>query len=117
MITQVFAGMPVDDFETALAWYEIFAGRGPDVVPKEGEAVWRMAGAASIHVVADGVRAGSGLVTLVVDNLQEHVGFLAMRGIAPDAIDTVPGVVIRATIFDPARNTITVAQSLAEDAG
>lgn len=52
-----------------------------------------------------------------VDDLESHVGFLAMRGIAPDSVETVPGVVRRATILDPARNTITIAQSLADGVG
>ncbi len=114
MVTDVYCGIPVDNFETACAWYEIFFGRGPDVVPKDGEAFWRMAGTSWASVVCDEVRAGSALVTLLVDDLEQHVGFLAMRGIAPHSIETVPGIVRTATIADPAGNTITIAQSLAE---
>lgn len=113
MIVHVYAGLPVADFETALAWYEIFAGHGPDAVPEPGEAVWRLTDAGSLYVVADEARSGSALVTLLVDDLERHVGFLAMRGIAPDSIETVPGVVMKATFFDPAGNTITICQSLA----
>lgn len=114
MVTDVFCGLPVDDFDTACAWYEIFFGRGPDFVPKEGEAVWRVQGASWVYVVLDELRSGNGLVTLLVDNLEEHVGFLAMRGLAPDSIETVPGVVRTAKIIDPAGNTIQIGQSLAE---
>jgi len=117
MITHVFADLPVDDFETARAWYEIFAGRPPDLAPKPGEAAWQLAETAWINVVANAERSGSGLVSLRVDDLQQHVGMLAMRGIAPDRIETVPGVVIEATIFDPAGNTITIGQSLAAEEG
>ena len=60
----------------------------------------------------DAQRAGSGLVTLLVDDLEQHVGVIAMRGIAPGSIETVPGVVMTATIFDPAGNRITIGQSL-----
>ena len=115
MITEVFAGIPVDDVETARAWYQIFVGRPPDMVPKPGEAFWRLAGTGWISVVADDARAGSALVTLLVDDLEQHVGFLALRGIAPESIETVPGVVRTATILDPAGNTITLRQSLASD--
>ena len=117
MITQVFAGMPVDDFETAVAWYQIFVGRPPDLVPRAGDSAWQLAGTGWIYVVDDAERAGKGLLTLLVDDLQEHVGFLAMRGIAPDSIETVPGVVRTAIFFDPARNKITIGQPLAGDAG
>lgn len=113
MDTECFTGMPVDDFETARAWYEIFAGRPPDLAPEPGRAAWRLGGTSWISVVSDGERAGHGLLTMVVDDLERHVGFLAMRGIAPEAVDTVPGVERRATIRDPAGNTITIAQSLA----
>jgi len=115
MVTEVFAGIPVDDFETARAWYEIFVGRPPDLLPQCDEAVWRLAGTGWISVVADEARAGSGLVRLLVDDLERHVGFLALRGIAPQAIETVPGVVRKATVVDPAGNTITIGQQLGED--
>ncbi len=116
MITDVFAGLPVDDFKTACAWYEIFFGRPPDLVPKADEAAWRVAGTSWIYVVADEARAGSALLTLLVDDLEQHVGILAMRGIAPDSIETIPGLVRRATISDPAGNAITIGESLAEPA-
>jgi catechol 2,3-dioxygenase-like lactoylglutathione lyase family enzyme len=112
MIVHVFAGIPAADFETAVAWYEIFAGRGPDTVPKPGEAVWRLTDAGSLYVVEDEARSGSAHVTLLVDDLERHVGFLGMRGIAPESIETDPGVVIKATFLDPAGNTITIGQSL-----
>jgi predicted enzyme related to lactoylglutathione lyase len=115
MVTEVFAGVPVDDFETARAWYEIFVGRPPDVVERATEAVWRLAESGGVHVVADEARAGSGTVTLLVDDLERHVGFIAMRGIAPESIDVVPEVGRTATIVDPAGNTITLAER--SDAG
>ncbi len=105
----------MDDFETASAWYRLFAGRAPDATPSPGESVWRLADKGSICLVADSARAGHAIVTLIVDDLERHVGFLALRGIAPDAIETIPGVVRRATIIDPAGNTITLAQSLRPD--
>lgn len=114
--SEIFTDMPVDDFETARAWYEIFAGRPPDRAPGPGEAAWRLSGTSWIAVVADDARAGTALLTMVVDDLERHVGFVAMRGIAPDSVETVPGVVRRATIHDPAGNTITLEQSLAAEA-
>ena len=110
MISDVLAGIPVDDFETARAWYEIFAGRPPDSAPKPGEAVWRLADAGWVHVVTDAARAGSAIVTLLVDDLERHVGSIALRGIAPDSIEAVPGAGLRATISDPAGNTITLTE-------
>jgi hypothetical protein len=110
MITEVFAGIPVDDFETATAWYRIFVNREPDMVPKDGEVVWRLAGNGWIYVVADEARAGSTIVTLLVDDLAEQVGSLAARGIAPASVETTPGLFRKAIFPDPAGNTITLAQ-------
>jgi len=50
MVIDVLVGVPVDDFETACAWYEIFFGCPPHVAVKPGESAWRVearAGSAS----------------------------------------------------------------------
>jgi len=113
MVIDVLVGVPVDDFETACAWYEIFFGCPPHVAVKPGESAWRVEGTSWIRVVADGARAGSALVTLHVDDLKHHVGLIAMRGIAPDSIETLPGEALRAKISDPAGNTIVMEEHLA----
>ncbi len=117
MITEVLADIPVDDFETARAWYEIFAGRPPDASPAPERAVWRLAGTGGIQLVTDPARAGGAVVTMIVDDLASQVGFLGLRGIAPDAIDAKPGAARTATIADPAGNTITLSEPAATDGG
>ena len=111
MITELHADLPVDDFETAYAWYQIFFSRRADARPQDGEALWQVAGGGWIALVADAERSGSGRVTMLVDSLEDHVGHLAMRGIAPESVETVPGGVRRATMLDPAGNTITISES------
>ena len=37
MITVLHASLPVDDFETAYAWYQIFFSRRADSSPQDGE--------------------------------------------------------------------------------
>jgi predicted enzyme related to lactoylglutathione lyase len=115
VVTEVFARIPADDFDTVRAWYEIFVGRPPDVVAKSGEAIWRLADSGGIEVLRDDARAGTAAVTLLVDDLERHVGFIAMRGIAPESIEALPGAGRRATILDPAGNAITLAESLTAD--
>ncbi len=39
----LFAGVPVRDFEKALGWYERLFGSEPSFVPHAGEAVWELA--------------------------------------------------------------------------
>jgi hypothetical protein len=67
-ISHLFAGLPVSDYDRALAWYGELFDREPDMLPKEGEAVWRF-GDASVYIVVDAERAGSGLLTIAVSGL------------------------------------------------
>lgn len=113
IVSDPVAVMPVDDFDTACAWYQIFGGRPADLASRPGEAVWQIAGAGRIAVVADEARAGKALLTVLVDDLEQRVGFLAMRGIAPESIQASPGVARTATFLDPAGNTITIAERAA----
>jgi catechol 2,3-dioxygenase-like lactoylglutathione lyase family enzyme len=68
-VTHLFAGIPVSDYEAAVAWYERLLGRPPDVRPHETEVMWHVREGASIYVVVDAERAGNALVTLAVDDL------------------------------------------------
>ncbi len=108
-INQLFAGIAVADFHAALAWYERLLGRPPDIVASENEAMWEAANAGWIYVVGDIGRAGNAMLTLLVDNLEEHVAQLAERGLAVGTIDPVPGG-HKAVIFDPEGNTITFGE-------
>ncbi|MEA2376971.1 MAG: hypothetical protein QOK00_2873 [Thermoleophilaceae bacterium] len=110
-ITQLFAGLPVADYPAALVWYESLLGRAPDFHPHDSEAVWQLADTGWVYVVADSDRAGNGLLTLLVDDLDQHVGELAQRGFATE-IETLPGKVRRASIADPDGNRITFGQPL-----
>jgi glyoxylase I family protein len=83
-IAHLFAGVPVSDFASARRWYEALFGRQPDMLPMEGEAVWRVTASGSVYVIADPERAGSALVTIAVSNLDEHATSLAARGLSLD---------------------------------
>jgi catechol 2,3-dioxygenase-like lactoylglutathione lyase family enzyme len=43
MTVDLFAGIPVSDFERALAWYEQLLGAPPAFFPNDVEAVWELA--------------------------------------------------------------------------
>jgi catechol 2,3-dioxygenase-like lactoylglutathione lyase family enzyme len=81
-VTHVFMAIAAADHAAAVGWYERFLGRGPDMVPTEGEAVWRLADSASVYIVADPDRAGRAAVTIAVRDLDELLGDLRERGIA-----------------------------------
>jgi catechol 2,3-dioxygenase-like lactoylglutathione lyase family enzyme len=107
----LFAGLPVADLASARAWYERLLGRPPDMIPNENEVVWQLAEAGWIYVVEDGERAGRGLLTLIVDNLDEEAATLAERGVAAGPIDE--GAIVRKLeIADPDGNRVTFGQPL-----
>lgn len=80
-VTHLFAGIAVSDFAAARRWYEALFGRPPDMLPMEGEAVWRVTTSGSVYVTADPPRAGSALVTIAVSDFDEQVTALASRGL------------------------------------
>ena len=42
-LVDLFAGVPVRDYERATAWYERHVGAPPSFLPNDGEAVWEVA--------------------------------------------------------------------------
>lgn len=104
--THVFAGLAVSDYEAARSWYERLFGRPPDVLPKADEAVWQLSGSALVYIVADRRRAGSGLLTIAVDRLDEHMAELAEREI-PTRTETLANGVRKVVVSDPDGNTIS----------
>jgi hypothetical protein len=79
------------------------------------EAVWQLANTALIYIVADRARAGSGLLTLAVDDLEQHLAELVERGIPTAKIDAAPGVVRKAIVSDPDGNTITFFENASSE--
>ncbi len=108
-VNHVFAGVPVADFVVARAWYERLFGGQPDLVPHDTEAAWRLAGDLCwVYVVADPVRAGNALLTVLVDDVDARIAELAGRGIATGEVDAVNGM-RRTVVRALDGNTITYA--------
>jgi predicted enzyme related to lactoylglutathione lyase len=112
MATTLFAGMPVADLDPAIAWYERFFGREPDMWPNDREAVWQVSREGWVYVVADEERSGSALLTIIVDDLDAKLGELTEAGIETGPIDTLPRAVRRTELLDPAGNRIQLGQPL-----
>lgn len=81
-VTHTFAGLPVSDYAAAYEWYVRLLGRPADMFPLEREAVWQLTPTSSVYVVQDSERAGSGLVTLAVDDLDANEERLTAAGLA-----------------------------------
>jgi hypothetical protein len=104
----LFAGVAVAEFAPARAWYESFFGRPPDLVPHENEAAWQIAADGWVYVVRDAERAGNGLVTILVDDLDVRVDQLASRRIESEDVETYSGGVRKVTFTDPEGNSISL---------
>ena len=108
---KVLAGLAVADVDVALGWYERLLGRPAGALPMDGLAEWHFADGGSIQLVQDADRAGRGLMTLAVEDLERCVGDLRTRDLNPEAIDDqTSDKVLIATIADPEGNTITLIE-------
>jgi len=113
-VEHLFAGLGVSDYDAGLAWYTRLFGREPDVTVSETEAMWQLVGSGWVYVIRDGERAGRGLLTLLVDDLDASVANLAERGIVAGAIETEPGLYRKAVVNDADGNTISLGEDLSD---
>lgn len=105
MPVHLFAGLRVRNFEAARPWYERLLGE-PTFFPHETEAVWTLAQNRSVYVVEHAEGAGSCVVTIFVDDLDEHVAAIAARGLEPDDQETYSGGVRKTVYRDPDGNEV-----------
>ncbi len=105
-IEVLFAGVAVRDLDMALPWYELLFGRAPDIVPNDDEVMWHVSTAGWVCVVRDNERAGRGLVTLCVRDLDAFVAEAADRGASGEPIVPVGDAGRKATHHDPEGNLI-----------
>jgi predicted enzyme related to lactoylglutathione lyase len=105
----VFAGVPTAAYAAALPWYERVLGRPPDIVPKDGEAMWTLSGGGSVYLVDDPEHAGGGVVTIAVTGLDALIERWSANGIEPTRIDEMPAG-RKATLVDAEGNLIAFAE-------
>jgi catechol 2,3-dioxygenase-like lactoylglutathione lyase family enzyme len=113
---EVFAGLPVTDHAAAAPWYERLFAEPPFMRPHDTESVWRLEEHAWVYVVQDAERAGRGLLTVLVDDLDAQLAGLADRGLATDPVETMDNGVRTAEIRDPDGNLIKFGQPPEEEA-
>jgi catechol 2,3-dioxygenase-like lactoylglutathione lyase family enzyme len=99
----VFSGIPVGDYAAARPWYDRFFGRPPDLLPNDNEAAWQLTDSAWVYIVGDVERAGTGIVTILVEDLDAW---------ADEIDDAIPGM-RTALRVDPDGNQIQLGQPLA----
>jgi catechol 2,3-dioxygenase-like lactoylglutathione lyase family enzyme len=108
MSLHLFAGLRVRDYAAARAWYTRLLGE-PAFFPHETEAVWTLADERSIYVVQDAERAGGGVVTVFVDDLDARVAAVAARGLDPDERETYESGARKAIFRDADGNEVGLA--------
>jgi catechol 2,3-dioxygenase-like lactoylglutathione lyase family enzyme len=105
---ELFAGMPVSDLERAKEWYSRLLGAEPSFLPNDEEAVWTLEDQRHVYVVRDAQRAGGGLLTLFVTDLEERVGAISRRGIEPTTDETYENGVRKVEYHDADGNQLGI---------
>lgn len=106
MPVDLFAGIPVSDYQPALTWYERLLGTEPAFFPNATEAVWELAQHRYLYIEELPERAGHALHTVFVDNLDERVESIGARGIEPSSRETYENGVRKVVYRDPDGNEI-----------
>ncbi|HYX84599.1 MAG TPA: VOC family protein [Gaiellales bacterium] len=106
MSVDLFAGVPVRDYDDASVWYERLLGSAPTFLPHATEAVWELAERRFLYIVERPEHAGHAMHTLFVDDLDARVADIAARGIEPAQRETYSNGVRKVTYRDPDGNEI-----------
>ena len=110
-VNVLFAGIAVADLDAAIEWYERLLGGPPDMTPNEIERTWKLTDQSWIYVVTDPERAGRGLVTVMVDDLDERLAAIRERGIEVGEVEQINERTRKAEIVDPEGNRIGFGQA------
>lgn len=111
-INRALAGIPVADHAAALIWWERLLDRPADAAPMPGLAEWHFGSSSGVQIVLDKERAGSGLLTLLPDDMAAFIAAGA-RGISIGEINDGERARFVA-VTDPEGNTITIVGTLSE---
>ncbi|MDB5803597.1 MAG: hypothetical protein JWN73_919 [Betaproteobacteria bacterium] len=111
-ITNALASLAVSDIKAAAAWYEKLFVRAPDSRPMPELAEWKFIGGGQVQIYQLPERAGSGSVTLVVEDIEAQAAHLQKLGIGDGK--RADGATLKTImITDPDGNHIAFAQPLA----
>ena len=106
----LFAGLLVSDIDAATEWYATFFGAPPAFRPNDCESVWQVVPTGSVYIKADPERAGHGVLTIAVPDLEIEVASLTARGVTAGAIAPVGTAGIESKLHDPDGNEVTLVQ-------
>lgn len=106
MDVDLFAGIPVTDYDRGVAWMERLLGRPAAFQAHETESVWELAEHRYVYVVLEPEHAGHALVTAFLADLDAFLSAAAGRGLEPDHRELYDNGVRKAIFRDPDGNEI-----------
>jgi catechol 2,3-dioxygenase-like lactoylglutathione lyase family enzyme len=106
MTTDLFAGIPVRDYQVAAAWYERLLGGPPSFLPNDTEAVWELAENRYLYIDVRPEHAGHAMHTVFLSDFDDRLAQIAQRGLEPAEIETYENGVRKAVFHDPDGNEI-----------
>lgn len=83
MAVEIFAGIPVRDYSSALEWYKRLLGAEPAFYPNDIEAVWQLAEDRYMYIVQNPDRAGGAVSMIWVDDPVAEVARISRQGLEP----------------------------------
>ena len=102
----LFAGIPVSDYNAAAAWYERLLGGPPAFLPNEIEAVWQLAEHRYVYIRVQPEHAGHAIHTVFVNDFDARMAQILERGVEPAEHETYDNGVRKTTFRDPDGNEI-----------
>jgi len=108
--TEMFAGIPVRDLQTSLAWYQRLFGCPPTFYPNEKEAVWTVGEKRWVYIIVAPERAGGTIQTIMCEGLEEIIAEIAGRGLHFSKEETPDKGVRKVMYYDPDGNEIGVGR-------
>jgi hypothetical protein len=106
MDVDLFAGIPVRDYATAVAWYGRLLGGPPAFLPNDTEAVWELGEHRYLYIDVRPEQAGGAMHTLFLGDFDDRLAQIAARGLEPDETETYGNGVRKAIFRDPDGNEI-----------
>jgi len=114
-IDHVLAVVAVSDFDVGHHWYQRFFDTPATNVPMpDNLAEWRVTDTGWLQVFHDPERAGTSMVNLSVEDLDQYCADLHARSVDTDDIITANKGVRLSSMRDPDDNTITLIGSFRE---
>ncbi len=103
----LFAGIPVADFDHSLAWYRRFFGVEPSFYPNDIEAVWAVGEHSYVYIERLPDRAGRSMLMIMAVDLDTTVAALTQRGLEPQRIENYEEGMRKVVYADPDGNEIS----------